>query len=131
MLLVARLTGHILTFGQRLILANLIGNRNTNFLWNRDAALLWFLMASLIGNLPGVGFLHVLALVVGNILASSIDGSPHLVVALTLPLVLAILLVLGGALSFWKRTVKFDHNGKRSNMLIHTHTKNREKDRPV
>ena len=100
MLLVARLTGHILTFGQRLILANLIGNRNANFLWNRDAALLWFLMASLIGNLPGVGFLDVLALVVGNILASSIDGSPHLVVALTLPLVLAILLVLSGALRF-------------------------------
>merc|ERR1719270_3056636 len=45
-----------------------------------------------------MGLLHVLALVVGNVLAGSLDGSPHLVVAMTPPLVLAVLFVLSCAL---------------------------------
>merc|ERR1719278_977708 len=52
-----------------------------------------------------MGLGHLLALVVGNVLASSINGSPHLVIALSLPLVLAVLLVLGGALGLSVRLV--------------------------
>merc|ERR1711899_581520 len=51
----------------------------------------------MVGDLLGVGLLHVPALVVGNVLAGSLDGSPHLVVAMTPPLVLAVLFVLGRA----------------------------------
>ena len=96
----ARLPWHVLALGQRLRLANLISNSNTGFLWHGNAALLWLLMTRLIGDLPGVGLLHVLALVVGNVLARSVDWGPHLVVALALPFVLAVLLVLSCALRF-------------------------------
>jgi hypothetical protein len=94
MLLVTSLTGNLLTFGERLVLANLVGDGNADFLRDGDTALLWLLVASLVGNLPCVGLLHILALIIGNTLAGAVDGSPHLVVALPLPLVLAILLVL-------------------------------------
>merc|ERR1712154_54675 len=104
-LLVASLTGNILTFGERLVLANLVGNRNANFLWDGDTALLWLLVASLVGNLPCMGLLHILALVVGNVLAGAVNGSPHLVVALTLPLELAIFLVFRCAFGFCIRLV--------------------------
>jgi len=104
-LLVASLTGNLLTFGERLVLANLVGDGNANFLWHGDTALLGLLVASLVGNLPCVGLLHILALIIGNTLAGAVNGSPHLVVALTLPLVLAILLVLRRAFSFCIRLV--------------------------
>merc|ERR1711899_334726 len=51
----------------------------------------------MVGDLLGVGLGHVPALVIGNVLAGSLDGSPHLVVAMTPPLVLAVLFVLGRA----------------------------------
>merc|ERR1719331_2532444 len=50
-----------------------------------------------LGNLLGMGLGNLLALVVGNVLAGSLNGGPHLVVAVAPPLVLAILLVLGCA----------------------------------
>jgi len=62
-------------------------------------------VASLIGNLPCVGLLHIVALIVRNTLAGAVNWSPNLVVALTLPLVLAILLVLRCAFSFCVRLV--------------------------
>merc|ERR1719336_1358984 len=90
MLRVALLAGHVLALGQRLGLADLVGDS--------DAGLLGDVVALLVGDLLGVGLRHVLALVVGNVLAGSLDGSPHLVVAMTPPLVLAVLFVLGRAL---------------------------------
>merc|ERR1719151_596124 len=66
---------------------------------------LWLLVASLVGNLPCVGLLHILALVIGNTLAGAVNGSPNLVVALPLPLVLAILLVLRRAFGFCVRLI--------------------------
>merc|ERR1719266_1622798 len=50
-----------------------------------------------LGNLLGMGLGNLLALVVGNVLAGSLNGGPHLVVAVAPPLVLAILLVLSCA----------------------------------
>lgn len=105
MLLMASLTGNLLTFGERLVLANLVGDGNANFLWDGDTALLWLLVASLVGNLPCMGLLHILALVIGNTLAGAVNGSPNLVVALPLPLVLAILLVLRRAFGFCVRLI--------------------------
>merc|ERR1719420_607521 len=51
-----------------------------------------------VGHLPRLLFSHIPALVMGVGLASAGDGDPHLVVTLALPLVLAVLLVLGAAL---------------------------------
>merc|ERR1711910_72510 len=66
----------------------------------RVALLAGNVLALLVSNLLGVGLGDLLALVVGNILASSLNRSPHLVVAITPPFKLAILLVLSGALRF-------------------------------
>merc|ERR1712214_185297 len=103
MLGVALLAGHVLALGQRLGLADLVGHGDAGLLRNGHALLLGDVVALLVGDLPGVGLLHVLALVVGNVLAGSLDGSPHFVVAVTPPLVLAVLLVLSRALrlSVW------------------------------
>merc|ERR1711963_147378 len=87
---VALLAGHVLALGQRLGLADLVGDG--------DALLLRDVVALLVGDLLGVGLLHVPALVIGNVLAGSLDGSTHFVVAMTPPLVLAVLFVLGCAL---------------------------------
>ena len=118
-LLVTDAAWNLLTFGERLVLANLVGDGNANFLWDGDTALLWLLVASLVGNLPCVGLLHILALVIGNTLAGAVNGSPNLVVALPLPLVLAILLVLRRAFGFWKKAVKFCHNRNTSCIRAH------------
>ena len=95
---VALLAGHVLALGQRLGLADLVGHGDAGLLRDGHALLLGDVVALLVGDLLGVGLLHVLALVVGNVLARSVDWSPHLVVALALPLVLAVLLVLSCAL---------------------------------
>merc|ERR1711879_791480 len=87
---VALLARHVLALGQWLSLADLVGDG--------DAGLLGDVVALLVDDLLGVGLGHVPALVVGNVLAGSLDGSPHLVVAVTPPLVLAVLLVLSRAL---------------------------------
>merc|ERR1712107_931582 len=95
---VALLAGHVLALGQRLGLADLVGHGDAGLLGHGHALLLGDVVALLVGDLLGVGLRHILALVVGNVLAGSLDGSPHLVVAMTPPLVLAVLFVLGRAL---------------------------------
>ena len=102
---VALLARNVLTFCEGLAGANLVGDGDADLARNRNALLLGNVLALLVSNLLGVGLGDLLALVVGNILASSIDGSPHLVVALTLPLELAIFLVFRCAFGFWKKTV--------------------------
>jgi len=85
------------------LLQRLVG---TDLVWNLSALLSGHVLALLlrhvtthgVGNLPLLRLLHVLALVVGVLPAGPGDGSPDLVVALTLPLVLAVVLVLCGAL---------------------------------
>merc|ERR1711988_770642 len=100
---VALLARHVLALGQRLGLADLVGDGDAGLLGHGHALLLGDVVALLVGDLLGVGLGHVPALVVGNVLAGSLDGSPHLVVAVTPPLVLAVLLVLSRALrlSVW------------------------------
>merc|ERR1712209_132973 len=95
---VALLAGHVLALGQWLGLADLVGHGDAGLLRDGHALLLGDVVALLVGDLLGVGLLHVPALVIGNVLAGSLDGSPHLVVAMTPPLVLAVLFVLGRAL---------------------------------
>merc|ERR1719411_1936015 len=68
----------------------------------------------MVGHLPLLGLGHLLALVVGVVLASSGDGHPDLVVAVPLPLVLTILLVLGRALGLGVRLVL-------GLVFVHTH----------
>merc|ERR1711884_213261 len=94
---VALLARHVLALGQRLGLADLVGHGDAGLLGDGHALLLGDVVALLVGDLLGVGLLHVPALVVGNVLAGSLDRSPHLVVAMTPPLVLAVLFVLGRA----------------------------------
>merc|ERR550525_1519731 len=94
----ALLAGHVLALGQWLGLADLVRHGDAGLLGDGHALLLGDVVALLVGDLLGVGLLHVPALVVGNVLAGSLDGSPHLVVAMTSPLVLAVLFVLGCAL---------------------------------
>merc|ERR1719153_1294479 len=52
-----------------------------------------------------MGLGDLLALIVGHVLAGSLDGSPHLVVAVTPPLKLAILLVFSCAFRLSVRLV--------------------------
>merc|ERR1711918_337572 len=94
---VALLAGHVLALGQWLGLADLVGDGDAGLLRDGHALLLGDVVALLVGDLLGVGLLHVPALVVGNVLAGSLDGSPHLVVAMTPPLKLTILFVLSCA----------------------------------
>merc|ERR1712061_755539 len=93
----ALLARNVLALGQWLGLADLVGHGDAGLLGDGHALLLGNVVALLVGDLLGVGLLHVPALVIGNVLASSLDGSPHLVVAMTPPLVLAVLFVLGRA----------------------------------
>merc|ERR1712226_1321148 len=102
---VAGLPGHLLALREGLAGAHLVRHGHAHLLGHRDTLLLRNILAILVGNLPGVGLGHLLALVVGNVLASPINGSPHLVIALSLPLVLAVLLVLGGTLGLSVRLV--------------------------
>ena len=92
MLVIAHLLWHILAFRERLVCADLI--------WDCCAHFFGDIIALLVGDLPGAGLGNIHALVVGNVLASSLNRSPHLVVAITPPFKLAILLVLSGALRF-------------------------------
>merc|ERR550525_1856789 len=94
---VALLARHVLALSQWLGLADLVGDGDAGLLGDGHALLLGNVVALLVGDLLGVGLLHVPALVIGNVLASSLDGSPHLVIAMTPPLVLAVLFVLGRA----------------------------------
>ena len=97
---VALLARNVLAFCEGLAGANLVGDGDADLARNRNALLLGNVLALLVSNLLGVGLGDLLALVVGNILASSLNRSPHLVVAITPPFKLAILLVLSGALRF-------------------------------
>merc|ERR1711892_155449 len=67
----------------------------TNLLGDLPADPDWHLLVDSLAVLLG----HILALIIGILLACAGNGSPDLVIAKTLPLVLAVLLVLGGALS--------------------------------
>ena len=72
---------------------------------NVDALLLRDLVTHLVGNLLLLGLRHVLALVVGILLAGPGDFNPDLVVPVSLPLELTVLLVQRGALSLSVRLV--------------------------
>merc|ERR1719511_387256 len=52
-----------------------------------------------------MSLLHILTLIIGVLLAGGLDGSPHLVVPLDHPLVLAVFLVQGDTLSLSVRLV--------------------------
>merc|ERR1712018_713293 len=56
-------------------------------------------MADWVGNLSLLGLTHILAGLIGVGLAGASNGSPNLVISMTLPLVFTVLLVLCGALS--------------------------------
>ena len=94
---VASLARNVLAFCEGFVGAHLVGDGDADLLGNGNTLLLWDVVALLVRNLLGVGLLHILALVVGNILAGSLDGGPHLVVAVTPPLKLTILLVFSCA----------------------------------
>ena len=70
-----------------------------------DTLLLRDLVTHLVGNLLLLGLRHVLALVVGILLAGAGYFSPDLVVTVSLPLELTVLLVVCGALSLGVRLV--------------------------
>merc|ERR1712076_14575 len=72
---------------------------------NVDTLLLGDVVTHRVGNLLLLGLRHVLALVIGILLAGPGDFSPDLVVPIALPLELAVLLVLSGALSLGVRFV--------------------------
>ena len=82
---------------------------------NVDTLLLRDIVTHGVGNLLLLGLRHVLALVVGILLAGPGDFSPDLAVAVSLPLELAVLPVLCGALSLGVRFVL-------SLVLLNTHT---------
>ena len=93
----ALLLWHLLALGQGLVEALLVRNVSADSLWHISAGLLWHLVAHWIGHLPLLGLGHILALIIGIVPAGAGDGHPDLVVAAALPLVLAVLFVLGGA----------------------------------
>ena len=72
---------------------------------NVDTLLLGDIVTHRVGDLLLLGLGHILALVVGILLAGPGDFSPDLVVAVTLPLELAVLPVLSGALGLGVRFV--------------------------
>merc|ERR1719232_1412658 len=92
----------------------LSGNLGTLLLRLVPANLFRNIIAHRVGHLSLLGLCHLLALIVGIVLASSRNGHPDLVVPMTLPLVLAVLLVQGGALSLGVRLVL-------RLVLVHTH----------
>merc|ERR1711945_44385 len=82
--------------------------------WHILAQLLWHIIAHWVGNLSLLGLGHILALIVGVALACSGDWCPDLVVSVALPLVFAVLLVLGGAFGLCVRFIL-------SSVLVNTH----------
>merc|ERR1719232_794151 len=108
------LSGNLGTLLLRLVPANLVRNIPAHLSGNISARLFRNIIAHWVGHLPLLGFGHLLALIVGIVLASSRDGNPDLVVPVTLPLVLAVLLVQGGALGLGVRLVL-------RLVLVHTH----------
>merc|ERR1739848_29794 len=104
-LLSALLAGNILTLLQGLVGAHLVRHLTTLLFGNVDTLLLRDIVTHRVGDLLLLGLRHVLALVVGILLAGPGDFSPDLVVAVSLPLELAVLLVLCGELSLSVRFV--------------------------
>merc|ERR1712233_293427 len=111
---VACLAGNVVAFCEGLVGAHLVGNGDADLLGNRNTLLLWDVVALLVGNLLGMGLGDLFALIVRHILAGSLDGGPHLVVAMTSPLKLAILLVFSCAFRLGIRLVL-------SSVLLDTH----------
>merc|ERR1719232_128758 len=99
----AFLSGNLGTLLLRLVPANLVRNIPAHLSGNISAGLFRNIITHWVGHLSLRGFGHLLALIVGIVLACSRNGHPDLVVPVPLPLVLAVLLVLGGALglSVW------------------------------
>merc|ERR1719323_741717 len=88
---------------QGLVTAHLVRDLATRLSWHISTLLLGDIATHGVGHLSRLLFSHIPALVMGVGLAGAGDGDPHLVVTLSLPLVLAVLLVLSGALclSVW------------------------------
>merc|ERR1719323_2236125 len=83
---------------QGLVTAHLVRDLATRLSWHISTLLLGDIATHGVGHLSRLLFSHIPALVMGVGLAGAGDGDPHLVVTLSLPLVLAVLLVLSGAL---------------------------------
>ena len=88
---------HLLALSQRLVEAFLIRDVPADCLGHISTGLLRHLAAHRVGHLSLFVLGHILALIIGIVLAGARDGHPDLVVASPLPLVLTVLLVLGGA----------------------------------
>jgi len=101
----AMLAGHILTLLQGLVVTNLVRDLTAVLPRNIHTLLFGDIVTHWIGHLLLLGLGHVLAVVVGILLAGPGDLSPDLVVAVALPLELAVLLVLCGALSLRVRFI--------------------------
>merc|ERR1712029_578655 len=108
------LSGNLGTLLLRLVPANLVRNISAHLSGNISARLFRNIIAHWVGHLSLLGFGHLFAFIVGIVLASSRDRHPDLVVPVTLPLVLAVLLVQGGALGLGVRLVL-------RLVLVHTH----------
>merc|ERR1719323_1453800 len=83
---------------QGLVTAHLVRHLATSLSWHISTLLLRDITAHGVGHLPRLLLGHIPALVMRVGLAGAGDRDPHLVVALALPLALAVLLVLSGAL---------------------------------
>ena len=90
----ALLAGHILALLQGLVVTNLVRDLTAVLPRNVHTLLFGNIVTHWVGNLLLLGLGHVLAVVVGILLAGPGDLSPDLVVAVALPLELAVLLVL-------------------------------------
>merc|ERR1719411_1096237 len=101
----ALLAGHILTLLQGLVVTNLVRDLTAVLPRNIHTLLFGDIVTHWVGHLLLLGLGHVLAVVVGILLAGPGDLSPDLVVAMALPLELAVLLVLCGALSLRVRFI--------------------------
>merc|ERR1719323_1569008 len=99
---------------QGLVTAHLVRHLATSLSWHISTLLLGDIATHGVGHLSRLLFGHIPALVMGVGLTGARDGDPDLVVALTLPLVLAVLLVLGAALCLSVRLIL-------GLVLVHTH----------
>ena len=91
------LSGNLGTLLLRLVPANLVRNISAHLSGNISARLFRNIITHWVSHLSLLGLGHLLALIVGIVLASSRDGHPDLVVTLALPPVLALLGVLRAA----------------------------------
>jgi len=110
----ALLSWHLGTLLKGLVSTHLVWNLDTNLSWHILAQLLWHIIAHWVCNLSLLGLGHILTLIVGVALACSGDWCPDLVVSVALPLVFAVLLVLGGAFGLCVRLIL-------SSVLVNTH----------